>query len=95
MEITTKIDYQTAIMESMKLLEGPMTDQNVRCVVMPVKDNTRFNLFMFGDIDGEDVLAKPIIVSLKDGRIKIEKNNTDLDLRAELLKRGVVEEDIL
>jgi hypothetical protein len=41
------------------------------------------------------VLKKPAIVQISDeGKIIIEKNNTDLDIRKELITLGVPEEDI-
>jgi hypothetical protein len=77
-------------------MEGPFRAQPL---VGNIIHNTKFNrvsLVVVGeDKNGEMVVEKPIVISLKDDKISIEANNTDLDLRRELTERGVPPEDIL
>jgi|GEM_PF-1542505 len=91
-----KPEYRNAVREALKLLDGKLSAQNIECVVIYNEPNRRFSLFMVGEMNGQDVMSKPILVNLlDDDKIEIVKNNTDLDLRKELVNRGVLDEDII
>jgi hypothetical protein len=91
---TTYID---TVKDVLNVLEGPLGAQPITGSIVYDEKTNRINLFTVGqDLDGEDFYEKPIVIALTDeGKIGIEKNDTDLDLKKELVKRGVPEEDII
>jgi len=89
--------YVDTVKEVLSVLEGPFGAQPIMGSIVYNERTNRVNLFTVGqDLDGEDFYEKPIVIALTDeGKISIEKNDTDLDIRKELVKRGVSEEDII
>jgi len=90
-------NYIEAVKDVLRTLEGPFSAQPLTGVVAHNPTTNRVLYYIVGqDKNGEDVLKKPIIVQITDeGKIMIEKNNTDLDIRKELIALGVPEEDIV
>lgn len=95
--MTVKTEYLDIVKNSLRTLKGPFRAQALFGNVIYNPRTNRVSLFVVGeDRNGEDVLDKPIIITFNnEGKISIEKNNTDLDIRKELVKRGVPEEDII
>jgi phosphohistidine phosphatase SixA len=90
-------NYLEAVKDVLRTLEGPFSAQPLTGVVTHNPNTNRVLYYIVGqDKNGEDVLKKPAIVQLTDeGKIVIEKNNTDLDIRKELMALGVPAEDIV
>ena len=93
--VTTK--YIEAVKDVLRTLEGPFSAQPLTGVVAHNPNTNRVLYYIVGqDKNGEDVLKKPAIVQITDeGKIVIEKNNTDLDIGKELIWLGVPGEDIV
>lgn len=89
--------YVDTVRDVLRVLEGPLGAQPITGSIVYNERTNRVNLFTVGqDLDGEDFYEKPIVIALTDeGKISIEKNDTDLDIKKELMKRGVPEEDIV
>lgn len=92
-----KTNYIKAVRDVLGTLESPFSAQPLTGVVAYNPNTDRVFYYIVGqDKNGEDVLKKPAIVQLTgEGKIVIEKNNTDLDIKEELMALGVPEEDIV
>ena len=91
-----KTDYTDAVKNILRTVEGPLSVQPLFNVVIHNPKTNRVSLLTVGEDNGEDVFEKPIIIAFTEaGKICIEKNNTDLNVKGELLKQGVPEEDIV
>lgn len=97
METIVQTKYVDTVKDVLSVLEGPFEAQPITGSIVYNERTNRINLFTVGqDLNGEDFYEKPIVIALTDkGRISIEKNDTDLDIKKELVKRGVLEEDII
>ena len=92
----SKANYKEVIREVLKELEGPLTYQDIENIVVPSPTHQRLFLMAIGTDEGKDVAQIMISVSItSDNKVKIEKNNTDLNLRDVLLERGVPYSDII
>ena len=73
-----------------------MTYQYIENIVFPSPTHPRLFLMAIGTDEGKDVAQIMISVSItSNNQVKIEKNNTDLNLRDVLLERGVPYSDII
>ena len=95
METITKTDYKEAVIKTLKQFEGKLSVQDLYNVVLSMEQTNRVIIMCVGEDEGEDIYEKPIVISWNSDKVKIDKNNTDIDLRKELVKNGVPESDIL
>jgi hypothetical protein len=96
METIVKTDYKEAVLDVLKPLEGPLSVQPIVNVVVNNPQAGRIIMYAVGQDGDEEVYEKPVIISFtEDGKIRIEKNYTDVDLREKLLQKGVPYSDIL
>jgi hypothetical protein len=96
MEVITQ-EKLGIIKDILRVMEGPFRAQPLVGNVIHVPKKNRIFLMVSGeDKNGDTVAEKPVIITFtSEGKIRIEKNDTDLDVRTELMKRGVSEEDIV
>lgn len=95
MDTLIKTDYYTLVQDVLKEVEGPLSVQPLKNVIIAVPDKQRVSVLCVGEDDGEDVFEKPIVVSIVDGKIRIDRNSTDLNIRKKLIGLGVPDEDII
>jgi hypothetical protein len=92
----SKVNYKEIVREVLKELEGPLTYQDIENIVVPSPTHQRLFLMAIGTDEGKDVAQIMIAVSITaNNKVKIEKNNTDLNLKDVLLERGVPYSDIV
>jgi hypothetical protein len=96
METSVKVDYTEAVKDVLKPLEGPLTFQDIENILVASVAKGRFMLLALGTDEGKEVLETVVSIRLTpEGKVKIEKNYTDVDLREKLLQKGVPYSDIL
>jgi hypothetical protein len=95
MEVITKTDYKEVVIKTLKKFEGKLSVQDLYNVVLPIEAKNRVIMMCVGEDDGDDVYEKPIVINLRDDKVQIEKNYTDIDLRGELIKNGIPGEAVV
>lgn len=97
MEMIVQTKYVDTVKDVLSVLEGLLGLQPITGSIVYNERTNRVNLLTVGqELDGGDFYEKPIVIALtNEGKISIEKNDTDFDIRKELVKRGVPEEDII
>ena len=85
------------IRDILRVMEGPFRAQPLVGNIIHNQRKNRISLIVVGeDKNGDTILEKPIVITFtNEGKICIEQNNTDLDVKRELMKRGVPEENII
>ena len=96
METAVKVNYADVVKDILLKEEGSYAVQDLINRVNFDDERKQYLLLTVGTDDDEDVFEVLIAIKITaEGKVKIERNMDDLDLKEELLERGVLYSDII